>query len=221
MYDATGTLDRVQARDITTTQLLGQVMFLVAVAIGFTALGTFLGRDLSQGTARICSFAGLGMLLIASFAPGERFRTGSFAIGWLYGLALLIGLGLGPVIAYMAEVGDSALTQAAGGTALTVLGMGALGFALSKDLAPWMRPLSIVVFAAVGVSLVLLMFGGGGALSPVISLVIFGVSALLIMVDFIYHDKDGTENDTVWLATGIFVAIINIFVSLLNLFGGD
>jgi hypothetical protein len=46
-----------------------------------------------------CSFGGLGMLLAQSFG-GERFRVGGFAIGWLYGLSVLIGLGLGPAISY-------------------------------------------------------------------------------------------------------------------------
>ena len=41
------------------------------------------------------------MLLVSSFA-GERFRVGAFAMCWLFATALLIGLGLGPVIAYFA-----------------------------------------------------------------------------------------------------------------------
>ena len=72
-----------RARAISTTQLLGQVLFLVAIALGFCAFGTLLGRDLSLGTARICSFAGFGMLLVSSFA-GARFRVGAFAMGWLF-----------------------------------------------------------------------------------------------------------------------------------------
>ncbi len=56
-----------RARGISTTQLLGQVMFLVALALGFCAAGTLLGRDLPLGTARICSFAGFGMLLASAF----------------------------------------------------------------------------------------------------------------------------------------------------------
>ena len=87
------------------------------------------------------------MLLVSSFA-GERFRVGPFAMGWLFATATAIGLGLGPVIAYFATVDEAALTQAAAGTAATVAGCGALGFALSKDLARWMRPLSLIVFAA-------------------------------------------------------------------------
>src|SRR3954451_2837150 len=209
--------DRSVGRAISTTQLLGQVLFLVAIALGFCALGTLIGRDLSLGTARVFSFAGFGMLLVSSFA-GERFRVGPFAMAWLFGTALLIGLGLGPVIAYFADVEPQALTQAFAGTAATVLGAGSLGFALSKDLARWMRPLALLVFAACVGTIVWSLFGG--TISPVISLVIYGLSAALIVVDFNYLRKHGTEADAVWLATGIFVSVVNIFISLLNIFSG-
>jgi FtsH-binding integral membrane protein len=203
--------------EVSTATIFGRTLFLVAVAIGFLTVGTVIGKDLAPGTAMICSFGGLGMLLIAAFG-GRRFRVGTFAIGWLYATAFVIGLGLGPVLSYIGETDASAITYAAGGTALTVLGMGAAGFAMSKDLAPWMRPLSFIVLGAVVVSLVALVFGGAGSLSPIISLVIFAASAALIMVDFNYLRKHGTEDDTVMLATGIFVSIVNIFISLLNLF---
>ena len=206
-----------QVRDISTAQLLGQVLFLVAIALGFCALGTLLGRDLEYGTARILSFAGFGMLLVSSFA-GARFRVGAFAMAWLFATALVLGLGLGPVINYYASVEPSALTQAFAGTAATVAGAGALGFVLSKDLAPWMRPLSLLVFVACVGTIVWSLFAG--SISPVVSLVIYALSAALIVVDFNYIRKHGTENDAIWLATGIFVSIVNIFVSLLNIFSG-
>ncbi|MGI8440345.1 MAG: Bax inhibitor-1 family protein [Thermoleophilaceae bacterium] len=219
MYDAQSSYHAApaEAARTSTAALFGQVLFLVAVAIGFAALGTFIGRDLSRGVALGCSLGGFGMLMVAAFG-GQRFRVGAFAIGWLYALALLIGLGLGPAIAYVSAVEPAVLTQAAGGTALTVLGMGALGFALSKDLKSWMRPLSLVVFGLIAVSLVMLLFAGAG--NPIISLAIYGISALLVMVNFNFLRKHGTDDDTVWLATGIFVSIVNIFVSLLNLFSG-
>jgi len=201
----------------STARLLGQVMFLVAVAIGFLALGTFVGRDLPIATARICSFGGLGMLLVASFAPGRLFRVGPFAVVWLYALALMIGLGLGPVIEYFATTQDEVLTQAAGMTALITLGMGAAGFAWDRDLARWMRPLSFIVLGAVVVSIVLLLFGSGG--NPVLSGIIGLASAALITVNFNFLRKHGTEEHAVMLATGIFVSIVNIFISLLNLLG--
>ena len=208
------------AAPASTATLMGQVLFLVPVAIAFAAAGTFIGRELTPGASLGCFFAGFGMLLVSSFG-GNRFpifRVGGFAIGWLYAIALLIGLGMGPAVAYVATVEPSALTQAAGGTALTVLGMGALGFALSKDLAPWMRPLSIAILGLVVVSIVMTLFFAGG--NPIISLAIYGVSALLIMVDFNFLRKHGTEDHAVILATGIFVSIVNIFLSLMNLFSG-
>jgi modulator of FtsH protease len=199
----------------STAAILGQVMFLVAVALAFLVVGTVVGRDLSEGTARACSFAGLGMLIVTWFV--DAVRRGPLGIGWLCALSLLIGLGLGPVIAYLAEVDPGAITSAAGITGLTVLAMGALGFVLDKDLSGWMKPLSYVVLGAVVISLGALIFGGLGTLSPVLSLVILVASALLILVDFNYVRKHATEDDVVWLATGIFVSIINIFLSLLNL----
>jgi modulator of FtsH protease len=216
LYGTTFT-DRAQPAAISTTKLLGQVMFLVAVALAFAALGTWVGRDLAIGTARFLSFAGFGMLMVSSFA-GQRFRVGSFAMFWLFATALVIGLGLGPVIAYFATVETSALTQAFAGTAATVLAAGSLGFMLSKDLAPWMRPLSLIVFAACIGTIVLTLFAG--SISPLLSGAIYLLSAALIVVDFNFLRKHGTEDDTIWLATGIFVSIVNIFLSLLNIFSG-
>ena len=72
-----------------------------------------------------------------------------------------------------------ALTQAAAGTAATVAGCGALGFALSKDLARWMRPLSLVVFAACIGTIIWSL--AAGAVSPWVSALIYLLSAALIV----------------------------------------
>ena len=212
-YDTAVTGAGTRAR--STAQILGQVMFLVAVAIGFLVAGTAMGRELDESTARIFSFAGLGMLMATWFV--DRLRYGTLGIGWLCALSLLIGLGLGPVIGYLAETDPGAITSAAGITALTVLGMAAVGFLMDKDTVRWMRPLSFVVLGAVVISLGALVFGGLGTLSPALSIVILAASALLILVDFNYIRKHATEDDVVWLATGIFVSIVNIFISILNL----
>jgi modulator of FtsH protease len=203
------------ARTRSVPTIMGQVLFLVGAAIGLCALGSVLGRDLSFESARILSFVGLGMLLVQNFVGA--LRSGPIGIAWLAALAAVLGFGLGPTIDYYASVDMSALTTAIGLTALTVVGMGAAGFAWSKDLARWARPLSFIVLGAVVVSIIGIVVGGIGALSPVISLVILVASAALILVDFNYVRKHATEDDVVWLATGIFVSIINIFVSLLNL----
>ena len=217
MDDAqTGYAARAGAREeISTATLLGQVMFLVAIALGFAVAGSYIGRDLGQGTAFMLFLVAFGMLIAQSFVA--KLRVGTLAIGWLYAIALLLGIGIGPALNYFIQSDPAAVTQAAGATALVTLGMGAGGFALSKDLRSWMRPLSFVILGLVAVSFVMLLFSSGG--NPILSGAIAIVSALLIAVDFNYLRKHGTADDAVWLATGIFVSIINIFLSLLNIFG--
>jgi len=210
--------DVAVARERSVAGVFGWVMGLVAISIGFLALGAWVGRDLSRGAALACSFGGIGMLLVSSFG-GRRFRIGRFAMGWLFALAALIGLGLGPTIGYFSTVDQSSVIQAAGGTACTVLAMGAVGMLMSKDLAPWMRPLSIFMLIAFGAIIVWSIVAG--PLSPFISLFVYGISALALVVDFNYLRKHGTEDDAIWLATGIFISIVNIFISLLQLLSGD
>ena len=194
---------------------MGQVLFLVGAALGLCALGTYLGRDLAFGTARLLSFAGLGMLIVQNFV--RPLRYGPLGIFWLAAIAALIGFGLGPVLDYYFTADPGAVTSAAALTALTVVGMGAAGFAWSKDVSGWARPLSFIVLGCCAISILAMLFGGLGSLSPIISLVVLVASSLLILVDFNYVRKHATEDDVVWLATGIFVAILNIFLSLLNL----
>ena len=216
MEDVRTYADRAGSREVVSTAtLLGQVMFLVAVALAFMVAGSYIGRDLGQGTAFVLFLVAFGMLIAQSFV--ERLRVGTLAIGWLYAIALLLGIGIGPAINYFIQNDPAVVTQAAGATALITLGMGAGGFALSKDLKAWMRPLSFIVLIAVVISFATLIFSSGG--NPIISAIIAIVSALLIAVNFNYLRKHGTADDAVWIATGIFVSIVNIFLSLLNIFG--
>ncbi len=214
LYGSSYAETRAPAR-VSTMTIFGQTMFLVGLSIGFLALGSLIGRDMALGTARVLSFVALGMILAQSFvAP---LRLGALGITWLFAFALILGLSLGPVLSYYISSDPVAVTQAAGGTAITTIGMGAYGLATSKDLARWIRPLSYAMLGLLAISLLLLLFGSGG--SPLISLAVLAVSAALLIVDFNYLRRHATEDDVVWLATGIFVSIVNIFLSLLNLFG--
>src|SRR4051812_2512735 len=94
--------------------LLGQVMGLVAVAVGFAALGAYLGRDLTGATGLavfIGAFACIFGLNIAAAKGREQ-----LAIGLLFGLGLLLGLAVAPVIADYAKADPSVLFNAAAAT---------------------------------------------------------------------------------------------------------
>jgi modulator of FtsH protease len=188
-------------------------MTLVALAIGVLTLGMYIGRDYTNQTAFIFTVSGIVMLFAQSFvAP---LRHGLVGTAWLFGLSLLLGLGMGPMIAYYAGANPDAVVQAAAGTAVVVLGAAMIGTFTSHDLARWMKPVSLVVFGAVAVSWVMALTSHGG--NPVVSVIIAVVSGVLIVIDFNFLRRRATEDDVIWLATGIFVSIINIFTTLLSL----
>jgi len=204
-------------RTTSATFLLGQVMFLVAIALAFAAAGTYIGRDLPFGTAMICEFAALGMLIVQMFVPA--LRAGSVGMVWMFALALLLGLGLGPVIAQYATYDPSALYQAAGGTALTVGVMGSYGFATSRDLIRWMRPLFWALLGVFALSIVLILVGSGEHL--LLNLAIYAIVSAYLAIYFQIIRRRATEQDVIWIATGVFINIINIFLTLLRIFGNS
>ncbi len=208
---------RAAVRAGSSTFVLGQVMFLVAVALAFAAGGTYLGRDLGFGTAEICELGALGMIIVQMFVGA--LREGSIGMGWLFALALLLGLGLGPVIAEYATLDRAALYQAAGGTALTVAAMGSFGFATSRDLIRWMRPLFWALMGVFAISLVLILVGSGEHL--VLNLAIYAIVSAYLAIYFQIIRRQATERDVVWIATGVFISIINIFLTLLRIFGNS
>ena len=106
---------RGEAIEHDARKLLGQVMGYVAVTVGFTALGAYLGRDLSGGTGLLLFIPAFAAIIGLHFAVARGREQ--LAIGLLFGLGLLLGLAVGPAIADYANADPSALWQAAGATA--------------------------------------------------------------------------------------------------------
>ena len=74
--------------------LLGQVMGLVAVTVGFSALGAYLGRDLSGATGLVL-FIGTFACIIGLNIAAAKGRE-QLAIGLMFGLGLVLGLAVRP-----------------------------------------------------------------------------------------------------------------------------
>ena len=98
-----------------TSAIFGRVMSLVGIAIAFLAVGAVVGRDVALGTAQALGFVAIAMLLAQSFvAP---LRRGGLGLTWLFALALILGVSLGPVLQSYATTDPDAVVQAAGATA--------------------------------------------------------------------------------------------------------
>ncbi len=196
--------------------LLGQVMGFVAVTVAFAALGAYLGRDLSGATGLVLFIGAFALIIGLSVATAQGREQ--LAIGFLFGLGLVLGLAVAPIVADYAEADSSALWQATGATAAFVGGLGAYGYATKRDLSSWGRTLfwallGLIVFGLVAI---FVSIPGSNVIYAVVGLVIFGGFTIY---DFNRLRRAGTDG-AVAIAASIFLDIFNVWLLLLSLFGG-
>ena len=196
--------------------LLGHVMGLVAVTVGFSALGAYLGRDLSGGTGLVL-FIGAFALIFGLNSAAAKGRE-QLAVGLLFGLGLVLGLAVAPVIADYAKADPSALWQATGATAAFVATFGAYGYATRTDLSSWARTLSWALLALIvfGIVAIFVSIPNSNLIYAVAGLGIFGAFTIF---DF-NRLRRSTPDAAVPIAAAIFLDIFNIFLLALSLFGG-
>jgi FtsH-binding integral membrane protein len=199
-----------------TRAVFGQVMGLVALTLGCLALGAYIGRDMSGGAGILFFIGGFGCIIGLNVAS-SRGRE-QLAITLLFGLGLLLGLALGPVLNDYAQADPSALWQAAGATGAFVAGLGAIGYATRRDLSSWYRLLFWALLALIvfGIVAIFVSIPNSNLIYSVAGLVIFGGYTVL---DFNRLRRAGAES-AVPIAAGIFLDVLNVFLFFLQLFGG-
>src|SRR6516225_8357667 len=199
------------------TAVFGQVMGLVALTVGCTALGACVGRDLSGG-AGLLFFIGAFACIFGLNAAASRGRE-QLATGLLFGLGLLLGLAVAPVIAAYAKADPAALWQAAGATGAFVAALGAAGYATRRDFSRWARVFfwALVGLIVLGIVLIFVSIPHANVIYAVAGLVIFGG---FTVIDFNRIRRSG-KNDAIPIAASIFLDIFNVFLLMLELFGGE
>jgi FtsH-binding integral membrane protein len=213
-YDDSALADKPVERD--ARELLGQVMGFVAVTVGFAALGAYLGRDLAGATGLFFFIGAFGCIVgLYIAASGEREQL---AIGLLFGMGLLLGLAVAPVIADYANGDPSALWQAAGATAAFVAALGAYGYATRRDLSSWGRTLFWALLALIvfGIVAIFVSIPNANIIYAVAGLGIFGAFTI-----YDFNRLRRGEDSAVLIAASIFLDVFNVFLFWLNLFGGD
>jgi modulator of FtsH protease len=197
-------------------ELLGPVMGFVSVAVGFAALGAYLGRDLSGVTGLLLFIPAFACIIGLNVAAGRGREQ--LAIGLLFAMGLLLGLAVAPVIADYADADPSALWQSAGATAAFVGALGAYGYATRRDLSSWARTLFWALLALIvfGIIEIFVSIPNGHIIYAVAGLGIFGAYTIF---DFNRLRRAGPDSAAL-IASSIFLDIFNIFLFFLNLFGG-
>jgi FtsH-binding integral membrane protein len=199
-----------------TRAVFGQVMGLVALTVGCTALGAYVGRNLTGGTGIAFFIAVFACIFGLQFATRRGHEQ--LAIALLFGLGLFMGLAVAPVLAFYAKTDPGALYQAAGATGGFVAALGAYGYATRRDLSSWYRALfgalvALIVFGIVGL---LVAIPGGNVIYAVLGLVVFGGFTIF---DF-NRLRRADMGSSVPIAASIFLDVFNVFLLMLRLFGG-
>lgn len=211
-YPASGAaLTRDQTRAV-----FGQVMGLVALTVGCSALGAYIGRNLTGGTGLFFFIGAFACIFGLQFAAARGREQ--LAVALLFGLGLLIGLAVAPVIAYYAKTDPAPLWQAAGATGAFVAALGAYGYATRRDLSSWARTLfwALIALIVFGIVTLFVAIPGGNIIYGVLGLVVFGGFTVF---DF-NRLRRANMASSVPIAAGIFLDIFNIFLFFLRLFGG-
>jgi modulator of FtsH protease len=203
------------SRDLTRT-LFGRVMWLVAIATGFFALGCYAGRNLSAGWSIAWFILGFATLIAMNFTVR---RSEAVSVAMLMCVGLFLGLAIGPAVAYYTTTSPRAVWQAAGATALFIAGFGAFGYATRRDLGAIAR---ISFFALVGliifgIVLIFVRIPGADRLYCILGLVIF---AGLTMYDFQRLRRSRDMASAPLIAASIFLDALNVFLFFLRLFSG-
>ncbi|HUA45712.1 MAG TPA: Bax inhibitor-1 family protein [Solirubrobacteraceae bacterium] len=199
--------------NVSQAGVFGQVMYLVAATLGVFTLGAYLGRDLAGGLSLICFI----LSFVCVFGLNYARNSGGGAVGLLAATGLFLGLGLGGGIDAYTSADPGVVWQAGAATALFVAALGSLGYMTRSDLSGGCRVLFFLLLGLIVYGLVSLFVSipAGNVIYAVLGLGIFGGYTLL---DFNRLRGAGSA-DSVSIASGIFLDVLNVFTFFLQLFG--
>jgi modulator of FtsH protease len=203
-------------------RVLRNTYALLALSLIPTVIGAAIGTNIDLGFLRtspmLSFFAILGIFYGWIFAI-QRNRNSSLGVGLLLGFTLFLGLLLGPLLQRVLGFsnGIQLVMMAAGGTAAVFFTMAGIATTTKRDLS------GLSNFLAIGGIVIMLgVIANVFFASPVAYLVLIGAfivfSSLLIMwqVNAVVR---GGETNYISATLQLYVAIYNLFSSLLQLLG--
>jgi len=210
-YQEMGRTQRDQAHT-----LFAQTMGYVAGTAALFALGAWVGHEMTGGLGIVAYIAAFAALIGMRFAAR---RSLGLTVGLLGAFGLLIGLAVGPTVAYYASANPQALWEAGGATALFIAAFGAAGYATRRDLAVVARVCfwALLALIVAGFVLIFVHIPGGDLAYSVLGLVIF---AGFTMFDFQRLRRSTDAAGAPFLAASIFLDILNVFFFFLEIFSG-
>ena len=207
---------------LVTNKLIRNTYILLSMTLLFSAF--------TAGLSVVLNFPYMGPLVTLGGYFGLLFltthlRNSAWGLLSVFALTGFMGLTLGPMInAYMSYYSNGAqlVMTAMGGTGVIFLGLSGYALTTRKDFS------FMGGFIMVGVLVAFL--GGIGAMIfslPALALAVSAMFILLMSGFILYHTGamvHGSETNYIMATVSLYIAIYNLFVSLLHIlgaFGGD
>ncbi|WP_299592499.1 Bax inhibitor-1/YccA family protein [uncultured Microbulbifer sp.] len=216
VYTQSGALDRSES-----TKVLRNTYALLAMTVLFSAVtaGVAMAIGMGRGMGIICSIAAI--VLVWFVLP--RTANSAAGIGVVFAFTGLLGASLGPMLSYYVAAGSGQIVmQALGTTALIFFALSAYVLTTRKDFSFMGGFLFVGLIAVLVCALGLMIASFFGVHLPLASVALSGVIALLFS-GFILYDTsrivNGGETNYIMATTSLYLNILNLFTSLLHIFG--
>ena len=208
---------RTTAPGVEVNKVLRNTYALLSVTLLFSAVIAALSMvNQWPHPGLIITLVGyFGLLFLA-----RRFRNSALGIVFVFALTGFMGLTLGPIISFYLTAlpnGGQIVMTAMGGTGIIFLGLSAYALTTRKDFSF----LGGMLFAGILVAFV----AGLGAIIfsiPALSMAVSAMFILLMSGLILYQTSQiihGGETNYIMATVTLYVAIYNLFLSLLHLLG--
>ena len=208
---------RTAARGVEVNKVLRNTYVLLSVTLLFSAATAALSMvNQWPHPSLIITLVGyFGLLFLA-----RRFRNSALGIVFVFGLTGFMGLTLGPIISFYLTAlpnGGQIVMTAMGGTGIIFVGLSAYALTTRKDFSF----LGGMLFAGI---LVAFLAGLGAIIFsiPALSMAVSAMFILLMSGLILYQTSQiihGGETNYIMATVTLYVAIYNLFLSLLHLLG--
>jgi modulator of FtsH protease len=201
---------------VGANKVLRNTYALLAMTLLFSALAATVSMALQiPHPGLLLTLAGYFGLLFAV----TRLRNTGWGLLCVFALTGFMGMTLGPVInAYLSlHSGSQVIAMAMGGTGLTFLGLSAVALTSRRDFSFLGNFLMVGILVGFLAGLAAIFFE-----VPALSLTVSAVFVLLMSGLILFETSNiihGGETNYIMATVTLFVAIFNLFTSLLHLLG--
>lgn len=203
-------------------RVLTNTYWLLAVSLIPTAIGAAIGTNLDLGFMRTSPMVSFFVILAVFYGwifAIERNRNSAVGVVLLLGFTLFLGVLLGPLFqkVLVFRNGTELVMLAAGGTATVFFVMAGIASTTKRDLT------GLGNFLAIGgIVIMLAVVANVFFASPVLHLVLLSAFVLFSSLVILYQLNaivKGGETNYVSATLTLYIAIYNLFTSLLQLLG--